>query len=91
LYKKVIDESKIKSAETESSLKRNSELDDRIKMQVTNVTEKESNISDKSMFQHKLIPTHRVRHMYHGGKVWQIGQGSVSAMNLARYTKLFVL
>lgn len=87
LPKKVIDESKINSEETESSLKRNSELNDRIKMQVTNVAGKESDLSDKAMFQHKLIPTHRVRHMYHGGKVWQIGQGSVSAMNLASPTR----
>lgn len=35
--------------------------------------------------QRKLPPRdqHRVRHMYHGGKVWQIGQGSVSSTNLA--------
>lgn len=49
-----------------------------------------SNSENKTtLSQHKLQQRdqHRVRHMYHGGKVWQIGQGSVSSTSLASPNK----
>ncbi|XP_052090243.1 uncharacterized protein LOC127726912 [Mytilus californianus] len=62
--------------------------------QEANAKEKESSdtkpeIKSSTSTQHKLVPVdaHRIRHMYHGGKVWQIGQGSVSATNLSSPTK----
>ncbi|VDI17314.1 Hypothetical predicted protein [Mytilus galloprovincialis] len=52
-------------------------------------SDSKSDTKSSSSTHHKLVPVdaHRIRHMYHGGKVWQIGQGSVSSTHLSSPTK----